>query len=172
MVRGPQSALWGSDAIGGVDCGQRRSMTLPAMAAKVEGGSFGFRSSQRVRERSSTEQASLAGAIGFQRATGIDSFGAPAATKTAIATSRGACAGPGSSRPTFELGVAAIALTGRSQFDGYDPVTFEHTDTLDNSRNRLTAGRLWAEFGNENSAWSGWSRRLPARFVEPELSRR
>ena len=46
-------------------------------------------------------------------------------------------------------------LTGESQFDGYDPVTFEHTDTLDESRNRLAAGRLWGDFGGDSSPWSG-----------------
>ena len=51
--------------------------------------------------------------------------------------------------------MAAIALTGRSQFDGFDPVTFEHTDTFDSSRNRLAAGRLWTEFGDGDSPGAG-----------------
>jgi hypothetical protein len=38
-------------------------------------------------------------------------------------------------------------LTGRSEFDGFDPVTFAHTDTLDSSRNRLGAARVWANAG-------------------------
>jgi vitamin B12 transporter len=34
-------------------------------------------------------------------------------------------------------------------------VTFAHTDTLDSSRNRLTAGRLWASLGGDTSPWRG-----------------
>jgi vitamin B12 transporter len=54
------------------------------------------------------------------------------------------------------LGAAALALTGRSEFDGYNPnPPFDHKDTLDDSRNRLAAGRVWAEFGDGKSDWGG-----------------
>jgi len=53
----------------------------------------------------------------------------------------------------IELGASAIALTGRTEFDGFDPVTFAHTDTLDNSRNRLSAGRLCAIVGTTSTPW-------------------
>jgi vitamin B12 transporter len=47
-------------------------------------------------------------------------------------------------------------LSGRSEFDGYNPnPPFEHTDTLDSSRNRLRAGRIWGELGDAAAAWSG-----------------
>jgi len=153
VVRGPQSALWGSDAIGGV-IAINGTDQLPTTAAKVEGGSFGF-----VRASGSgalsTDRANLAGAIGFQRATGIDSFGAPRGDKDGYRNLSARLRGIYQVAPAIRLGGAAIALTGHSQFDGYDPVTFEHTDTFDDSRNQLEAGRLWADFGNETSAWSG-----------------
>jgi vitamin B12 transporter len=57
--------------------------------------------------------------------------------------------------PTARLSAAAIALTGRSEFDGYDPLTFEHTDTLDRSRNWLAAGRTWVELGSDGANWKG-----------------
>ena len=50
---------------------------------------------------------------------------------------------------------AAVALTGLSEFDGFAPPTFAHADTLDSSRNRLAAGRLWSRVGDEASRWSG-----------------
>ena len=34
-------------------------------------------------------------------------------------------------------------------------MTFVHADTLDNSRNRRAAGRLWSEAGGQSSPWSG-----------------
>jgi vitamin B12 transporter len=153
VVRGPQSALWGSDAIGGV-IAVNGTDRLPGAAASVEGGSFGF---ARLGGAGAftTDQVSLAGAIGFQRAAGIDSFGAPGGDKDGYRNLSGRLRGTYQVTPSVRLGAAAIALTGRSQFDGYDPITFEHTDTLDNSRNRLQAAHLWADIGNADSAWSG-----------------
>lgn len=68
IVRGPQSALWGSEAIGGV-IAVNGVDDHAGVTAKAEGGSFGL-----VRASASgalaTATAGLAGAIGFQRATG------------------------------------------------------------------------------------------------------
>ena len=83
---------------------------------------------------------SLAGAVGWQRATGIDSFGAPGGDKDGYRNLSGRFRGTFAVSPAVRLGVSAIALTGRSQFDGFDPLTFERTDTLDSSRNRLPPG--------------------------------
>ena len=153
VVRGPQSALWGSDAIGGV-IAVNGTADKKGSAGSAEAGSFGF-----LRGSASTtlgsDQSSLAAAVGWQRATGIDSFGAPGGDKDGYRNLSGRLRGTISLGSSLELGAAAFALTGRSQFDGYDPITFERTDTLDNSRNRLNAGRIWASFGSANSGWSG-----------------
>ena len=45
---------------------------------------------------------------------------------------------------------------------GFDPITFLHADTLDSSRNRLSAVRSWVEVGHATSAWSG---RVGALFL-------
>ena len=95
----------------------------------------------------------------------------PAATRTATETSRAECAGRLHLGSDVRLGASAIAFTGRTQFDGYDPITFEHTDTLDNTRNRLAAGRIWAEFGGTETRVERTGRRLAARLVEPQLPR-
>jgi vitamin B12 transporter len=60
-----------------------------------------------------------------------------------------------------ELVGSGFALAGRSEFDGYDPVTFNRADTLDFTRNRLAAGRLLASF-DPAGAWkaSAWISRL------------
>jgi vitamin B12 transporter len=153
VVRGPQSALWGSEAIGGV-IAVNGTADSPGTSASAEGGSFGFlRGSASVSL--GTDQSNFASALGWQRATGIDSFGAPGGDKDGYRNLSGRVRGTVSVGSSVQLGVAAFALTGRSQFDGYDPITFERTDTLDNSRNRLAAGRVWASFGNEDSSWSG-----------------
>ena len=152
VVRGPQSALWGSQAIGGViainGLDDRRGYS-----AALEGGSFGFlRGSGSFGAGS--ERASLAGAIGWQRATGIDSFGG-GGDRDGYRNLSGRLRGTAAVANSVELGASAIALTGRSEFDGYDPLTFDRTDTLDASRNRLGAARAWVSVGTPDSALSG-----------------
>ena len=153
VVRGPQSALWGSDAIGGV-IAVNGLEDAPGYAAFGEVGSFGL---ARVSTSGAltTAKTSLAAAVGWQRAAGVDSFGAPGGDQDGYRNLSGRLRGTILVGPEVRLGVSAIALTGESQFDGFDPVTFEHTDTLDSSRNRLAAGRLWTEFGDGDFAWSG-----------------
>lgn len=153
VVRGPQSALWGSDAIGGVIAINGLN-EAPGYAASADAGSVGH-----VRASASgglsSGAANLSGAIGWQRATGIDSFGAPGGDKDGYRNLSGRLRGTLALAPVVSLDAAALWLTGESQFDGYDPITFVHTDTLDSSRNWLRAGRLWADFGSDSASWSG-----------------
>jgi vitamin B12 transporter len=153
VVRGPQSALWGSDAIGGVIAVNGLDEAAGHGAA-AEAGSFGFRRAS-LSGATSAGGAAFAAALGWQRATGIDSFGGPGGDRDGYRNLSGRARVTLAVGPAMRLGAAAVALTGRSEFDGYDLVTFEHTDTLDNSRNRLAAGRVWAEFGSDQSKWRG-----------------
>ena len=152
IVRGPQSALWGSEAIGGV-IAVNGIDDAPGYGASIEAGSFGFKRAS-VSEAIGSDHASLAAAVGWQRATGIDSFSGHG-DKDGYRNLSGRLRGTLAIAPSVKLGAAAFVLTGRAQFDGYDPVTFEHTDTLDSSRNRLAAARLWAQLGSAGSSWSG-----------------
>lgn len=153
VVRGPQSALWGSDAIGGVIAVNGLDDSA-GVTGSGEAGSFGLaRASASVAIKS--DRATFSGAVGFQRATGIDSFGAPGGDKDGYRNLSGRLRGTYRLTPAVRVGASALALTGTSEFDGYDPVTFEHADTRDESRNRLEAGRVWADFGSDRSAWSG-----------------
>lgn len=150
VVRGPQSALWGSEAIGGV-IAVNGIAEARGYAASAEGGSFGFaRASASASVTAGA--ASLSGAVAGQRAAGIDSFSGAGDTdgyRNLSARWRGTYA----LFENLELGAAGFALTARNQFDGYDLVTFEHTDTFDTSRNRLAAARVWAHLGAAASAW-------------------
>jgi vitamin B12 transporter len=150
VVRGPQSALWGSEAIGGV-IAINGVDDAPGANASAEGGSFGF-----ARGRASGSlvgsEAAVSAAVGFQSATGIDSFSGHG-DKDGYHNLSGRLRGTWHPAPNIELGGSALFLTGRSEFDGFDPVTFAHTDTLDSSRNRLDAGRLWAVVGSDASPW-------------------
>jgi vitamin B12 transporter len=153
VVRGPQSALWGSDAIGGVIAVNGLAPEKRSLSAEGEGGSFGF-----ARAAASgavvTDTADLAGAVGWQRATGIDSFNG-LGDKDGYRNLAARLRGSWGFAPGFELGAAGFALSGQSEFDGFDPVTFLHADTLDSSKNRLAGGRLWISGGNNESGLSG-----------------
>jgi vitamin B12 transporter len=150
VVRGPQSALWGSEAIGGV-IAINGIDDAPGVAASAEGGSFGFARASASGSLA-TARASFAGAVGFERATGIDSFNGHG-DKDGFRNLSGRLRTTWRPTGDVELGAVVIALTGRTEFDGYDPVTFLHADTLDSSRNRLTAGRLWVSAGSDSSPW-------------------
>src|SRR5947209_8234736 len=114
VVRGPQSALWGSEAIGGV-IAINGVDDAPGEAATVEGGSFGF---GRASGSASlvTDRASVAGAFGFQRATGIDSFNG-LGDKDGYRNLSGRLRATWRPAPKVEVGASGIALTGRSEFD-------------------------------------------------------
>jgi vitamin B12 transporter len=150
IVRGPQSALWGSEAVGGV-IAVNGVDDAPGLSAKAEAGSLGF-----VRASASggvtTDDAGIAAAIGFQRASGINGVAGPG-DRDGYRNLSGRLRAAWHPRADVELGASAIALTARDQFDGFDFLTGAHADTLDNSRNRLAAGRLWAGIGNEATPW-------------------
>ena len=153
VVRGPQSALWGSDAIGGVVAVNGTPDKASRYAAGAEGGSFGFeRASGSFATVSDT--ATLAGGVAFQRATGIDSFNGRG-DKDGYRNLSGRVRATWNIAPSVQLGVAAFAIRAYDEFDGFDPVTFLRADTLDNTRNRMAAGGIWAQFGSDASSWSG-----------------
>jgi vitamin B12 transporter len=154
VVRGPQSALWGSDAIGGVVAVNGLPARKSGSSAAAEGGSFGF---ARAAASGSlvTDTVNIAGAMGWQRADGIDSFsgdGDRDGYRNLAARVRGSWA----IAPGVMLGLSGFSLSGRSEFDGFNPAPpFQRIDTLDSTKNRLEAGRLWISGGNDADGLSG-----------------
>jgi vitamin B12 transporter len=151
MVRGPQSALWGSEAIGGVIAVEADAGDSMGFSTAAEAGSFGY-GRAAASASANPGHASLAAAVGWQGAGGIDVFGG--GDRDGYRNLSGRALARFSLSPTLEIGASGFALTGRTEFDGYDPVTFARTHDL-TSRNRLTAGQLWAKAGAESSPWRG-----------------
>ena len=153
VVRGPQSALWGSDAIGGVVAVNGLAPAQSRYQAGAEAGAFGFN-----REHASAalvaDKTSLLGAIGWQRATGIDSFNGHG-DKDGYRNFAARLRGSFEISPSVQIGAAVLNLSAHDAFDGYDPNTGLHADTRDNTKNRLVAGRLWLSFGNQSTGLSG-----------------
>ena len=150
VVRGPQSALWGSEAIGGVVAvtGAGPGAGTQALA---EAGSFGF---GRVAARSGLGSSDRFVSLGIagQGARGIDSFDGQG-DRDGYRNFGGRVAGQWRFSPSFAVGGSGFALLGRSQFDGYDPLTFLHADTLDETHNRLAAVRAFGEVGQREARY-------------------
>lgn len=149
VLRGPQSALWGADALGGVVALSGGNAT--ARHAMFEGGSFGFARASASAGVSGDGLAFHIGA-GAQSSRGIDSFdgsGDKDGYRNRAARARVVV----QPTPTLDLGLSGFVLTSRSEYDGYDPVTFVRADTRDESRNRLAAGRAWAAIGSKKTPW-------------------
>ena len=153
LVRGPQSALWGSEAIGGVVAVEGDPAKGTRGSLMAEGGSFGT-----VRGAASGSYAGggVKAALGIaaQKSRGTDAFnGTGDKDGYENESLRGRLAW--AAAPGIELGASGFALAGISQYDGYSPITFLHADTLDSSRNRLGAVRGWVSGGRAEDALSG-----------------
>jgi len=156
LVRGPQSALWGSEAIGGVvavegDPGRTSSASLMG-----EAGSFTtYRGSASGSYVGNGFTAALA--IAGQKSRGTDAFGGSGSRvgddKDGYdnASLRGRVTWQAG--PKVELGASGFATSALSQFDGYS-IFGVHADTLDNTRNRLGAVRGWVSAGSADDAFS------------------
>lgn len=146
VVRGPQSALWGSEAIGGVVAVDG---TLPGKAAVDASTEYGSFDSWRgaLTARTGTSDAGIAIAGAAQQSDGIDSFDGNG-DRDGYRNRALRASGRYRVSPDLLIGANGFALWGLSQFDGFDPVTFLRADTLDESRSRIAAGRLFAEVGS------------------------
>lgn len=150
VVRGPQSALWGSEALGGVIAAETPGPGARAMAALAE---YGGLDSVRVAGQLATGVGalSLSATGSYLRGDGIDSFGA-GGERDEFENRSGSVKAVFSPSPAGELGLVGHYVEGLSDFDGFDPVTFRRADTLDETRNRIAAVRGWGKV--EGSGWS------------------
>lgn len=151
VVRGPQSALWGSEALGGVVAVETADpLRRAGFGAQGEYGSF---DSARASAQGAVRlgEIGLSAAGGWMRSDGIDSFGAGGdrdGFKNRSATIKAAY----EPVEAGELGIVAHWIDTHSDYDGFDPMTFRRADTLDSTDNRVAAVRGWGAL--ERSGWS------------------
>jgi vitamin B12 transporter len=150
--RGPQSALWGSEAVGGVVAINGDMPSAGATQLFTEAGSH---SSLRGAARTSLGAADQGLSVGIagQRSEGIDAFSGEG-ERDGYRNAGMRFSGRYRLSPALILGASGFGLWGESEFDGYDPLTFQHADTLDESRNRLAAGRIFAELGQREGTYA------------------
>jgi vitamin B12 transporter len=153
VVRGPQSALWGSEAIGGVVAVDGEAPGSGGTQAFVEGGS---RASWRGAARSTVGNAERGLSLGLaaQESDGINSV-AGEGDKDGYKNLGLRAAGRYRVGPNALVGASGFAYWGKSEFDGFSPdFPFPHVDTLDESRNQLAAGKLFAEIGQRDKSYA------------------
>ena len=152
VVRGPQSALWGSEAIGGVVAVDGAAPGSGGSLVDVEAGSFGTRRAAARTSIGSAERG-LSFGIAGQRSDGIDSF-LGGGERDGYRNLAARVAGTYRLNDALLLGASGFALHGLSEFDGFDPVTFARDDTEDRTRNRLAAGRVSATYGSTTTSYA------------------
>jgi vitamin B12 transporter len=152
VVRGPQSALWGSQAIGGVVAVTGIAGDRTSYQASAEAGSFGFARASTAATLVEGD-VHLAGAIGWQRATGIDVSGT-GGDRDGYHNLSGRVLGSWTVSPDVTIGLNGFSLNGYSKFDGNDPVTFAPSQDV-STRFGMAAGRAWAKFGSAHEGLSG-----------------
>jgi vitamin B12 transporter len=151
VVRGPQSALWGSEAIGGVVAVNGETPGSGGTQALVEGGSRdGWRGAARAALGGADRGLSLG--VAGQRSDGIDSFGG-GGDKDGYRNIGLRGSGRLRLNPGLLVGASGFALWGTSEFDGFNAF-FQHADTLDETHNKLAAGRLFAEVGDRQTSYA------------------
>ena len=151
VVRGPQSALWGSEAIGGVVAVDGQTPGPDATQLFAEAGSH---TSLRGAARTSlgAEDRGFSIGIAGQRSTGIDAFSGKG-ERDGYRNAGMRASGRYRLSPALLVGASGFGLWGESEFDGYNPDTFQRDDTLDGTHNRLAAGRIFAELGQRDRSY-------------------
>lgn len=150
FVRGPQSALYGSEALGGVLALSTPTTAVPAGEGLFELGSHGNR---RAAARASVAGVSVGGSL--QSSRGIDVLGGGTGdrdgyeNRTAYLSARGPVLG----ELTGQL--AARYIDHDVEFDGTDPLTFRRADTTDATRTRTGALRGALAYGGETGFAGG-----------------
>ncbi|HEV2079264.1 MAG TPA: TonB-dependent receptor [Allosphingosinicella sp.] len=160
VVRGPQSALWGSEALGGVVAIETADpLRGPGISALAEYGSHdSVRGSLQAARR--LGNFGVSGSLGWIESDGIDSFGDDG-ERDGFRNRSANLKAVYAPLDSTQLGLVGHWIDGTSEFDGFDPATFRRADTLDSTKNRIFAVRGWG-----SHEWSGWSLLAEASYLD------
>ncbi|HEX8225729.1 MAG TPA: TonB-dependent receptor [Allosphingosinicella sp.] len=163
IVRGPQSALWGSEALGGVIAVEGADpLSGTRLSASGEYGSRDF-SRGHVGLVAGREDAGVAASVTRLRSDGIDIFGGGDGDRDGfgnLAARLKAAIRPGRDG---EAGIVGHYIRASSEFDGTPAPLFRRADTLDSSRAEIGAVRAWTRLGL--SADAPWSLELDGQYL-------
>lgn len=155
IVRGPQSALWGSEALGGVIALESADpLSGTRLRASGEYGSRDF-SRAHVAATLGTGKAGLAASVTRLESDGIDIFGGGAGDRDGFRNLRASLKGAARFGSDGEIGIVGHYIRATSEFDGTPPPHFRRADTRESSRAELGAVRAWTRLGlGDDAPWS------------------
>ncbi|HEY0626807.1 MAG TPA: TonB-dependent receptor [Allosphingosinicella sp.] len=165
VIRGPQSALWGSEALGGViaietpnPLGERRASLL---------GEYGSLDSARLAGAfvSGGETAGLTATASWSRSDGIDILGGGTGDRDGYENYGGSLKGVTRLGADTEIGAVGRYVRHYFEFDGTDD-NFRRADTAEKSVAETYAVRGWAKYGLGDNA--PWSILAQAQFLDSE----
>lgn len=166
LIRGPQSALWGSEALGGaVAISTPDPLGHMRATASAEYGShaFGRLSGAFV---SGGERAGLSATASWARGDGIDILGGGTGDRDGFENVTANL--KGLAKPSAEIEVGAVGRYVRHlfEFDGTDPITFRRIDTAEASVAETYALRGWLSYGQDST--SPWALKVDAQYLDSE----
>jgi vitamin B12 transporter len=156
LIRGPQSAIYGSEALGGVlSLSSLDPLGTLRVSALAEYGSDDFaRGTATIVSGGDIVGVSATGS--FARGDGIDVLGGGTGDKDGFSNYSGSVklvARPGSDG---EFGIVGHYIHHRAEFDGTPAPFFTRADTAEYSKAETYAVRSWAKLGLAADApWSG-----------------
>lgn len=162
IVRGPQSALWGSEAIGGVIAVETADARNGSGFSAL--GEYGSLDTARASARfaQSFGRFGLSGSAGLIRSEGIDSFG-NGGDRDGYENKQASLKLVFNPSATSEIGLAGHWIDGKNEYDGLDLINFRRADTMDTTDNRLIALRGWGSV-----KWQDWSLLVDTSLLDSE----
>jgi len=167
VVTGPQSALWGSEALGGVIALESPDPLINGVNARAtaEYGSHDSRRGSAVAVVGS-DKSGISASASWLKSDGIDVIGGGNGDKDGYENFTVGLKAV--TRPGYdgELGIAARYINADTEFDGTDPNTFLRADTADASKVETGAVRVWGRLGLAPDA--PWSLEVGGQYLHSE----
>ena len=163
IVRGPQSALWGSEALGGVI-----AVSTPdplGTASGVAAAEYGGRDSARLygAYASGGERSGISATLSWARSDGIDILGGGAGDRDGFENLTASLKGAVRIGSDMEAGAVGRYIRHENAFDGTNAF-FQRADTAEESIADTKAARGWLAFGLADD--SPWSARIEAQHLD------
>ena len=154
VLRGPQSALWGAQAIGGVINVINRAPPVGTEAyGQAEGGSFGtFRAG--AGGGWGNDAGGLAAQANYLTSRGYDISATPGGNKNGYSNLSLSAKGFYRITPTLEVGAVGRYSDANSQFDDFDYVRGVSLDARLSTGVRTVAGRGYATLKLFDARWT------------------
>jgi vitamin B12 transporter len=164
IVRGPQSALWGSEAMGGVIALDSAAPTKGVRLAAA--GEYGSHDTLRGSASAGLggEHAGANLVASRVESDGNDIIGGGTGDRDGFSTST--FGGKAVARPdaNSEIGFVGRYIDHHSEFDGFDPLTFQRADTGDNQDIETGALRAYATIGTDPA--KPWGATIEVQYLD------